>query len=92
MVNFFAFRSPNLSQLSVAQDPIGVENDRFIKEAIQRADKIVVAWGEKGALFGRDQELLGMLASKIVECLGKTKTGYPRHPLYVKVNTLPSAF
>ena len=60
---------------------------------IDRSDVVVVAWGagstfsrdERRAFGGRIDDVMGMTSfrDKPVYCLGVTKSGEPRHPLYV---------
>jgi hypothetical protein len=56
------------------------------------ANLLVAAWGA-GAPFGRDEEVLSMFrihfAGVPIYCLGTTKGGHPRHPLYVRADTQP---
>ena len=50
---------------------------------------MVAAWGANGGLLNRDREVYDMLTDKGVKlwCLGTTKNGHPRHPLYVAKTT-----
>lgn len=88
VVNLFAYRAAHWQELLQVDDPVGEENDRFLLQAVQRGSAIVVAWGTKGAFLGRDRRVLDLLAREhCLHCLGVTKDGYPRHPLYVKRDT-----
>jgi hypothetical protein len=82
VVNLFALRSPDPGILTRVSDPVGPENDRYIREALERAAKIVVAWGSNGRLHDRDNEILAQI-DRSIYCLGVTRDGYPRHPLYL---------
>lgn len=85
VVNLFAYRTPDARVLSRIADPIGEDNDHFLVQAAARVRCIVVAWGTKGALLNRDQAVLYLLTGQDhLYCLGRTKDGYPRHPLYVR--------
>jgi len=59
------------------------------------ADLVVVAWGTNVPL-GRDQFALGLFRNCFPDvalyCLGTTKRGHPRHPLYVNADTQPILF
>lgn len=59
------------------------------------ADMLVVAWGA-GVPFGRDAAVLRLFkrhfSGKPLYCLGTTKNGHPRHPLYVKGDVQPQLF
>lgn len=70
-------------------DPIGPENDNHIRRILSECHKrrgiVVVGWGNHGTFLGRDK-VVSQLAREIgVEffCLGTTKRGQPKHPLYV---------
>lgn len=85
LVNLFAHRATNPSELTDAADPIGPENDYWITAEQARADRIVAAWGNHGSLFDRDKTVIDNLAGAY--CLGTTKLGCPRHPLYLASRT-----
>ena len=89
VVNLFAYRTTKPAELNLVKDPIGSENDCYLKEAFTVADRIIVAWGTRGILRNRSKEVLSFLTGFEVYCLGTTKKGYPRHPLYLKSNTKP---
>ena len=56
---------------------------------MKAAKQVIVAWGNNGSLHGRDKEVLKLLKSMKVKpmCLGITKTGAPKHPLYLPDET-----
>jgi hypothetical protein len=85
VVNLFAFRATDPRELACA-DPVGPENDRFIREAIHPWSVVVAAWGTQGHLWSRGALVTRTLADEGIElgCLGVTKGGHPRHPLYVR--------
>lgn len=85
VVNLFAYRATDFRELFKVSDPVGEENNRFLMQAVERCSTVVVGWGTRGTLFGRDRQAMSLLAGrKDVYCLGITKDGLPRHPLYVK--------
>jgi hypothetical protein len=90
MVNLYAYRSTDPRQLRKMTDPIGPENDHTIASFCAAANLVVVAWGA-AATDKRASEVLGLPISD-PHCLGQTKTGAPRHPLYVKKDTEPIPF
>ncbi|BFH61894.1 DUF1643 domain-containing protein [Paenibacillus azoreducens] len=63
-------------------DPVGSETDKHIREAALRADRVIVAWGEKHFFNKRDKQVIELLRKEEVElfCLKMAKTGHPRHP------------
>ena len=87
VVNLFAFRSTDPAILTQVPDPVGPENDTYTEQAIARASHIVCAWGAHKHIANRYIEVLHILEGKDVYCLGWTKEGLPRHPLYVPANT-----
>lgn len=90
VVNLFGYRASRPTILKQITDPIGPENDRYLKQAVDLADKIVLAWGNQGILKNRAKVVLHWLDGfESLYCLGITQTGNPRHPLYVKGNTKP---
>ena len=84
--NLFAWRATSPRELRQVGDPIGPENDRHLVEMSVSADAIIVAWGAHGGYRNRSQHVLGLLGS--VEHLGLTKQGHPRHPLYLRADTV----
>lgn len=93
VVNLFALRSTDPSALlaDMMADPVGCDNDDAILQAMNDADLVVAAWGAHGAVraFQRDvaAETLSLICGRKLQCLGTTKAGAPRHPLYVAADT-----
>lgn len=94
VVNLFGYRTTLPKELKQARDPIGPENDFHIKEAIYRAMIVVVAWGVHGIFRKRDADVIKLLneCHIVPRCLGKTKTGHPKHPLYLRGDVVPEMF
>ena len=89
VVNLFAYRATDYRELFRVSDPIGEENNRFLMQAVERCSAVVVGWGTKGTLLDRDRQVMSLLTGRNdVYCLGITKDGQPRHPLYTKGNTI----
>lgn len=82
-VNLFGFRATEPQDMKHALDPIGPHNDAWIKRLAHGAKIIVVAWGGDGGFMDGDKRVLELLGDKPLFCLGVTKDGFPRHPLYV---------
>lgn len=81
MLNLFAYRSTDPAALKVVDDPIGPENNLFLLSYFGRAKRAIAAWGVHGVLHGRDLEVAELLP--MLGCLGTTKDGHPKHPLYL---------
>ena len=70
-------------------DPIGPENDLHIRAALtecrDRNGIALAAWGTRGVFRNRDKAVRKFAAEigVVFHCLGTTKDGHPRHPLYV---------
>lgn len=86
--NLFAYRSTNQSALYKVSDPVGSENDGWLKKLQAEATLVVCAWSDTGAFKNRDEEVLAFLEAP--HCLVKLKSGRPGHPLYKRADLKPS--
>ncbi|WP_434577625.1 DUF1643 domain-containing protein [Pseudomonas sp. Z1-6] len=85
VANLYALRATNPADLWKAFDPVGPENDWYLRHLAREHTDVVCAWGanaqpERAEIVTR--LLLG--AGARLWCLGTTKDGHPRHPLYVR--------
>ncbi len=87
VANLFAYRATSPKDLHAADDPVGPENDDILRSLASSADRIVVAWGADGKIASRGLIVAAMLEKYELWCLGRTRAGQPRHPLYVKGDT-----
>ena len=85
MVNLFAFRATKPKDMKKASDPVGQDNDYWITNTALRSGQVVAAWGADGSFKGRDKRVRELLGG--MYCLGLTKDGHPKHPLYQKKDT-----
>jgi hypothetical protein len=87
ILNAFAFVSQDPAGMLNADDPVGPLNDQIIAKTIAREGvlHVICGWGHLGTHRGRDKELMAMLPGQL-SCLGLTKGGQPRHPLYLKAD------
>ncbi|MEO1791525.1 MAG: DUF1643 domain-containing protein [Cyanobacteria bacterium J06629_19] len=94
VVNLFGYRTPHPSELKKAENPIGADNDHYVLEAVNAADKVVLAWGNEGGLLGRDRAILTQLSAhqRKLHCLQLNLSGHPRHPLYIPRSTVLQPF
>lgn len=84
VVNLFALRATDPKALYDHPDPVGPDNDHHLAEQASRAGLVVAAWGTHGALDDRDRNVMALLDGVDLHCLGRTQSGHPRHPLYVR--------
>lgn len=99
VVNLFALRSTKPSGLLDHEDPFGPVNLEHIYLASLQAEQVVCAWGQHSARVRQlvntyRPEVLDMLYANERElvCLGRTKRGDPRHPLYLAAKTERESF
>lgn len=92
VVNLFAFRATDPSELLAAHDPVGNENAKFIKDTVEKADLTICAWGTKGSINNQDKVVLELLKHSRLHALKISKRGYPCHPLYLKSDLKPFVF
>lgn len=90
MLNAFAIIDPKPAVMKAAgAEAIGPENDFWIRKHARLSSEVVVCWGTDGTYREREAALLQLLKriGVTVKCLGKTKDGFPRHPLYLRKDT-----
>lgn len=90
-VNIFALRETDPHKMRAHPSPEGPDNDRAITRTCLWADTIIAAWGAHGEHRARGAAMREVLraAGKEVHCLGLTKQGHPRHPLYISYAQRP---
>ena len=97
VLNLFAWRATHPRDLRDADDPVGPENDHYLERnlgSVPFGEVTVAAWGARGAMPGRhrrrDHEVMSIVCNDMghtLHCLGLTKAGHPKHPLYVPSDT-----
>ncbi len=88
MTNLFAFRATKPEAMKAAKDPVGPENDRHLRRVARKASLVVAAWGVHGTYLGREAVVRGKLPR--LHCLGLTRDGLPKHPLYLPRGLKPA--
>ncbi len=86
--NLFAYRATDPKALVATGDAFGPENGAHL-DAIIGAHTVVAAWGAWGTRAGvtgivESVHLTARQVGRRLLCLGTTKDGSPRHPLYVR--------
>lgn len=89
VMNLYAFRATKPATLLTCGDPVGLENDAYLQmlltERVRRGLPVVAAWGANADRDpARVAEVLDLVAFVDWRCLGTTKQGAPKHPLYIK--------
>lgn len=96
VVNLYGWRATQPEELGGKTDPIGPRNDTIMEAAINRCDVVICAWGAHHHPFGgeRVNTVYGLIQQHrpLAYCLGLTKDGHPKHPLYIKTGTPLVAF
>lgn len=65
----------------------GGPNDTAIKRMRELSAATLAGWGNFGDKAGTRPDEVLAIVGKPVFCLGKTKTGQPKHPLYIRAST-----
>ncbi|WP_092225043.1 DUF1643 domain-containing protein [Desulforhopalus singaporensis] len=87
MANLFAFRATNPLDMKAAYDPVGPENNKWLKHLAKDAALVVAAWGNDGSYLDRSKQVLELIPH--MHCLKLNKSGEPAHPLYLAANIHP---
>ncbi len=93
VVNLFAYRATKPAELKAVNhngDPVGYQNQHYVRRALDRAGRVVCAWGSHGGHLGQDRTMLGWLDQSWDSCLyalGYDTKGNPRHPLMLSYDT-----
>jgi hypothetical protein len=88
MLNALAWRDKDPRKMLAAEDPIGPENDYWLRQAAEGYDygmvlpNFVACWGVN-CPPDRAAEVYSIFPR--MYCLGTTKSGAPRHPLRTKI-------
>ncbi len=90
VLNTYALRSTDPKALRSHPNPVGPVNDAVLADQLaQPLARVVAAWGahatpDRAAVVGA----LVRASGHVPQCLGRTKAGAPRHPLYIAANTV----
>jgi hypothetical protein len=97
VLNLYGYRTSDPKKLLRVDSPGGLENHDIIRRRIGESKLVVAAWGafadKVAAVWGRTSiETLCHRFDVPLRCLGRTQSGAPRHPLYVKAHTVLEPF
>ena len=77
MGNLFAYRTPSPDKMMQSKDPVGPENNTWLKRLSEQADIVVAMWGNSGGFLNRSREVTKMFPNLL--CLRITGAGQPHH-------------
>lgn len=89
VANLYSFRATSPKELWRDDvDPVGIDGDYWLRRLLGEHKDVVCAWGahakpDRVDLFRE----IAAAAGANLYCLGTTKAGAPRHPLYIKADT-----
>lgn len=96
VVNIFALRATDPKKLYAADDPVGPDNDFYIREAARltgvSGGMMVLGWGQHGGYLSRGDKVFKALRAEQIRpfVLDVTKNGgHPKHPLYISYEKQP---
>ena len=82
VVNLYGLIATDPKELLGAADPVGPENDYHLIRHASEGATVVAAWGANRLAVARVGVVVESACRRLV-CLGVTRSGAPRHPLYV---------
>jgi hypothetical protein len=95
VVNLYALRATNPKALWADPDPVGPYNDRELTAVAQSAAAlqfpVIAAWGAN-ARPDRVAAVRALPGMSNLRCLGTTKGGAPKHPLYLRADSALVAY
>ena len=84
VLNVFAYRATYEQALYKAPDPVGPSTESYLYRQARYPEIVVLAWGNPLARLEQHyNRVLEIFAGKTLYCLGTTKSGNPKHPLYL---------
>ena len=87
MANLFAYRATDPGDMKAAENPVGSQNNKWLKLLAKDAGLVVAAWGNDGSYLNRSDYVKKRLP--LLYCLKMNKSGEPAHPLYQRADVLP---
>jgi hypothetical protein len=105
VLNLFSRVGHDPAGLRRCREPVGEDTDRWLATALAwlrqqpppllgPPPRLWLGWGHRGGLRGREAHVLARLRcwGGEVVCVGVTRQGHPRHPLFVRSSQPPLPF
>lgn len=91
--NLYAYRATIPKELWRVSDPVGPRNNRWLRALLTEYEEVICAWGTN-ARADRVAEFIKLADQCLcrTRCLGVSKYGAPRHPLYIKADQEPMLY
>lgn len=90
--NLFSICTPYPKNISKHDKNLSALNKQYITFAVEHSEQTICAWGNHGSINKRSKKFKELLKNHELYCLDMNKNGEPKHPLYIKRETLPKAF
>ena len=88
--NLFAFRATDPADMMAAADPVGPDNDEWLRRLAGEAGLVIAAWGNGGGFMGRSAQVRAWFPE--LHALKVNATGEPAHPLHQPARARPILF
>lgn len=88
--NLYAYRSRDPKALEHVLNPIGPDCDSWLITVSKVSPMKIAAWGNGMVSKGRVEKVRHLVGP--LNCLEISKSGNPKHPLYLRKNLLPRFF
>lgn len=92
MLNLFGLVSTDPVPMLKHESPTGPDNNRAIDIITSEAAAVVCCWGSHGSHRDRHKEVYELLKFNNIQAFDVNQDGQPKHPLYVKGDTLLDKF
>lgn len=86
VANLYALRATDPAELWLHSDPVGEDNDMWLASLIREHDTVICAWGANARRERIDAVRKMFHRNSRPMCLGVTKDGAARHPLYIRAD------